>query len=134
MDLTIRRRRTVADDGPHPTDVHIGKRIREARVAIGFSQTQLGVSFQQIQRYEKGMNRVSGSKLWMMCEIFNVEPGYFFQGLSCSEQQETNNLNIPTIKLVRELLGIPNHEIRVRIQLLARAMIKHLKKGNPNDG
>jgi len=54
----------------NPVDIHVGKRIREARVLVGFSQTQLAeamqITFQQVQKYERGANRVSASRLWDM--------------------------------------------------------------------
>ena len=71
---------------PHPTDVHVGKRIREARIAKGLSQTELGkllgVSFQQIQKYEKGTNRLGASRLWALATSLNLPVPYFFEGLS----------------------------------------------------
>ena len=56
----------------HPVDVHVGKRIRHRRWVIGMTQQQLaervGIKFQQIQKYETGMNRVSASRLWDISE------------------------------------------------------------------
>ncbi len=66
-------------------DVHVGRRLKALRRGHDLSQTQLGghvdVTFQQIQKYEKGVNRISVSRLWRFCECFNVRPDYFFEGL-----------------------------------------------------
>lgn len=66
-------------------DQHIGNRIRERRMVVGMSQGDLGassgVSYQQIQRYESGSNRVSVARLWEFCKALDVPPTYFFTGL-----------------------------------------------------
>lgn len=70
---------------PHPVDIHVGKRMRQRREMRGLPQKelarQLGISFQQVQKYESGANRISASKLWQLCSVLDVEPGYFFEGL-----------------------------------------------------
>ena len=69
----------------HPVDVHVGNRVRQQRLIVGMSQQELGepvgVKFQQIQKYETGMNRISASRLWDISIALNVEVGWFFQGL-----------------------------------------------------
>ena len=69
---------------PHPIDQHVGSRVRQRRMFIGMSQEQLGerlgLTFQQVQKYEKGTNRVSASRLWEMSNIFDVPVSYFFEG------------------------------------------------------
>jgi transcriptional regulator with XRE-family HTH domain len=69
---------------PHPVDRHVGRRVQEKRLDLGLTQTALaravGVSFQQVQKYEKGTNRVSASKLFEMAEFMKVEIPFFFQG------------------------------------------------------
>jgi transcriptional regulator with XRE-family HTH domain len=71
--------------GPHPIDIHVGKRIRMRRRRVGVSQGQLGaelgVTFQQVQKYEKGTNRVGASKLKQIADALGVTVGYFFKGL-----------------------------------------------------
>lgn len=71
--------------GPHPVDIHIGGRLRIARTAIGMSQEKLGgtlgLTFQQIQKYEKGANRIVGSRLWAIATALDVPPAFFFDGL-----------------------------------------------------
>ena len=69
----------------HPVDAHVGKRIRHRRWMLGMTQQQLGdgvgIKFQQIQKYETGMNRVSASRLWDIAEVLGVSIGFFFEGL-----------------------------------------------------
>ncbi|AQS48981.1 MULTISPECIES: helix-turn-helix domain-containing protein [Thioclava] len=70
----------------HPVDVHVGKRIRHRRWMIGMTQQQLadkvGIKFQQIQKYETGMNRVSASRLWDIADALEVPISFFFEGLA----------------------------------------------------
>lgn len=72
-------------DGPHPVDRHVGRRVCEKRISLGYNQSDLGralgLTFQQIQKYEKGTNRISASKLWDIARFFKVDIGYFFDGL-----------------------------------------------------
>ena len=77
--------RVVSKDGPDPVDVHVGKRIHERRVTLGLSQGKLGeylgLTFQQIQKYERGVNRISASKLWALSDFLKVPVEWFFDGL-----------------------------------------------------
>lgn len=70
-------------------DQHVGRRVRLRRKETGVSQQQLaehlGVSFQQVQKYEKGANRVSASIMWMAAERLGCSPLYFFHGLAVNE-------------------------------------------------
>ena len=69
----------------HPVDIHVGKRVRHRRWMLGVTQQQLGdkvgIKFQQIQKYETGMNRVSASRLWDIAEALDVPVSFFFEGL-----------------------------------------------------
>lgn len=71
-------------------DDHVAKRIRMARKARGMSQTEfgepLGISFQQIQKYESGKNRVSAGRLFEMANLLEVDIGYFFEGLDTNSR------------------------------------------------
>ena len=70
----------------HPVDAHVGKRIRHRRWMVGMTQQQLadrvGIKFQQIQKYETGMNRVSASRLWDIADALGVTIAFFFEGLA----------------------------------------------------
>lgn len=67
----------------HPVDVHVGARLRARRNAIDLSQEKLGdavgITFQQIQKYERGSNRISASKLYEFASLLGVEVGFFFE-------------------------------------------------------
>ena len=68
----------------HPVDVHVGKRVRHRRWMVGMTQQQLadkvGIKFQQIQKYETGMNRISASRLWDISDALGVTISFFFEG------------------------------------------------------
>jgi transcriptional regulator with XRE-family HTH domain len=70
---------------PHAVDVHVGKRIRHRRWMLGMTQQQLsdqvGIKFQQIQKYETGANRVSASRLWDIANALDTPVSFFFEGL-----------------------------------------------------
>ena len=81
--------RGKGEDGPHPVDRHVGRRVCEKRISLGFNQSDLGralgLTFQQIQKYEKGSNRISASKLWDIARFFKVDVAYFFEGLAAGQ-------------------------------------------------
>jgi len=70
--------------GPNPIDVHVGLRVRLRRKELGISQSQLaeglGLTFQQVQKYERGANRISASKLFELTRLLQTEISYFFVG------------------------------------------------------
>ena len=73
------------DRSPNPIDVHVGERVRRRRRALGVSQEQLadklGLTFQQVQKYERGANRISCSKLYQIASALQAHIAYFFDGL-----------------------------------------------------
>ena len=77
---------------PDAVDVHVGSRVRYRRVAIGMSQGALGgklkLTFQQIQKYESGKNRIGSSRLWRIAKALEVSPGYFFDGIDASAEMD----------------------------------------------
>ncbi len=81
-------------------DHHVRKRIRERRREIGMSQEKLGkalgVSFQQVQKYEIGINRVSASRLWDMARVLEVDVGHFFEGIERSAKRKAKPRKSPT--------------------------------------
>jgi transcriptional regulator with XRE-family HTH domain len=70
--------------GPNAVDTHVGQRICARRIHLGMTQTELGdaigLSFQQVQKYEKGVNRVGASRLQQISDALGVAPSYFFEG------------------------------------------------------
>ncbi len=79
----------AGDRRPNPIDAHVGLRIRQLRKIREVSQEKLAdglrVTFQQVQKYERGSNRVSASKLYAIAGLLDVPVGYFFEGLSHHE-------------------------------------------------
>lgn len=75
----------IDDNEPNPVDVHVGKRIRLRRTILHITQQQmaemLGLTFQQVQKYEKGMNRVGASRLWDISRVLDVPMGFFFEDM-----------------------------------------------------
>ena len=73
------------DRAPNPIDIHVGERIRRRRRSLGISQDRLaeeiGLTFQQVQKYERGANRVSASKLYQAARVLQAPVSYFFEGL-----------------------------------------------------
>lgn len=69
---------------PNPIDRHVGSRVRMRRVLLGMSQEKLGealgLTFQQVQKYEKGINRIGASRLQQISRTLDVPPAYFFEG------------------------------------------------------
>ncbi len=114
----------------HPVDAHVGKRIRHRRWMVGMTQQHLadkvGIKFQQIQKYETGMNRVSASRLWDIAESLGVTIGFFFEGLDdAREAQNASETDImadrEALELVRSYYAIPEAQRR-RLFDLARVL------------
>ncbi|KAF0174327.1 MAG: XRE family transcriptional regulator [Rhodobacteraceae bacterium] len=113
----------------HPVDAHVGKRIRHRRWMIGMTQQQLadkvGIKFQQIQKYETGMNRVSASRLWDIADTLGVTIAFFFEGLAegAEAAQAGNDMmaDKEALELVRSYYAIPEAQRR-RLFDLARVL------------
>ena len=75
---------------PNPIDKHVGARLRMRRMMVGMSQGKLGdaldVTFQQIQKYEKGTNRIGASRLQQLARVLEVPPAFFFEGAPASSE------------------------------------------------
>lgn len=80
-----RKRPTVQEAGPHPVDVHVGTRVRLRRTMLGISQEKLGeavgLTFQQIQKYERGANRIGSSRLFEFSRVLDVPVSFFFDDM-----------------------------------------------------
>lgn len=93
-----------------PVDVHLGAQVRLARNSRDMTQQQLGdalgITFQQVQKYEKGTNRIGGARLWEIAKALDVPPAYFFDGLAASADAETETSgtarNVMTFATTRE--------------------------------
>lgn len=117
----------------HPIDEHVGMRIRQRRWMLGMTQQQLaaqvGIKFQQIQKYETGANRVSASRLWAIAQTLGVAVGYFFEGIEANEEgpdSKPSNAEVQlnqreAQELLRAYYAIPAPQRRHLLDL-ARAM------------
>ncbi len=119
-------------------DVHVGLRIRAARLAAGLSQERLGnalgVTFQQVQKYEKGANRVGAGRLSDIARVLSVPVAYFFESAAVDAHASglSEGFNDITVvlstsegmRIARALARIPDPETRRRIADLLEAMIE----------
>ncbi len=125
-----------AESGPNPVDRHVGLRIRMRRKELGVSQERLaesiGLTFQQVQKYERAANRVSASKLWEVARALDTSIAYFYEGLG--DPGEVAGSNLPRqdvhdflltaegIELATTFPKIPRGRLRRKILDLVRAM------------
>src|SRR5882724_1000679 len=128
--------RMASKGKPNPIDIHVGTRLRLRRTMLGLSQTalaeQLGLSFQQVQKYERGANRVSSSRLFDLCRILDVEIGYFFdemdsavaaqspgalrrRALTLGDFDQDPAVRRETLELVRAYYGIADLGVRRKL-------------------
>ena len=131
----------MAKKAPNPIDKHVGSRVRMRRMMLGMSQEKLGdalsLTFQQVQKYEKGTNRIGASRLWDMSRILNCPVSYFFEemdedtasasprnanGPVASPREDNPLLQRETLELVRAYYNITDYDVRRRIYDLARSL------------
>jgi transcriptional regulator with XRE-family HTH domain len=121
------------DPAPNPVDRHVGLRIRLRRRELGLSQERLanaiGLTFQQVQKYERAANRVSASKLWEMSRVLSAPSSYFYGGLDDTEtagvaRDEVQEflLTPEGVELASSYLRIPRGQVRRKILELVRAV------------
>lgn len=113
-------------------DRYVGERIRQRRTEIGLTQEQLAealeVSYQQIQKYETGANRISAGRLFELAGTLDVEMGYFFVGLGPDNEQSATALGHggrqrSTIEVARNFAQIEDPEIRAAITGLVKTIV-----------
>jgi transcriptional regulator with XRE-family HTH domain len=102
---------TAKEYGPDPVDVHVGSRLRLRRTLLGLSQEQLaaavGVTFQQIQKYERGSNRVSASRLYDIARVMGVPIQYFFEDIDDQVTGKRPTQNLPAMAGLSEMPQAP---------------------------
>ena len=126
-------------------DVHVGKRVRLRRTLLGMSQEQLGASlnitFQQVQKYERGANRISASRLWDISQILDVQIRFFFDDMTDDTMRSSprrvsrgenidlddDNVRDPmarreTLELVRTYYSIESSKVRKRISEIVKSL------------
>ena len=116
-----------------PVDVHVGLRMRGRRLVLGLSQTRvgtaLGVTFQQMQKYEKGVNRIAPSRLAVLADLLAVPISFFFEA-GPSDRAETTVPDLATqlsssrtgVRLVKAFGAITNARKRVAIVALVQGL------------
>ncbi len=125
---------------PNPVDIHVGSRIRQRRTLLGMSQEKLGravsLTFQQIQKYERGANRVGASRLFQLSRILDVPVSYFYDEMTDAvkniehNDQETEGYKSDplsrreTLELVRAYYRIDNLRVRKRIFELVKSVAR----------
>ncbi|MGE0665397.1 MAG: helix-turn-helix domain-containing protein [Sphingomonadales bacterium] len=123
---------------PNPVDIHVGKRLRQRRTFVGMTQEQLGaalgITFQQIQKYERGANRIGASRLFDICRILDVAPQFFFESMPENEDERPAEsiraarpedvVDRETMDLVRAYRQIDSAAVRHRLLELARTLAK----------
>jgi len=130
------------DGGPNPIDRHVGLRIRLRRKELGISQEKLaesiGLTFQQVQKYERAANRVSASKLWEVARALNTNIAYFYEGLGLDgggvpaelgSGLEQFLLTTDGMELARYFPQIQKPRVRRQILELVRTMASEPEEG-----
>ncbi len=128
---------------PSPVDVHVGARVRLRRTLLGMSQEKLGegigLTFQQIQKYERGANRIGSSRLYDLSRVLDVPVEFFFDDMSpavaaISPAQRRHKAKEPpsyeldpmatreTLELVRAYYKISDPQVRKRVYELTKAL------------
>ena len=147
--MSVDRKRVrgrTADGQPNPIDVHVGKRVRVRRTLLGLSQealaNRLGITFQQVQKYERGSNRMGSSRLYDISVALDVPVSFFFDDMPDETAQMSPRaiikgeggepaINLPgdasfskreTLDLVQAYYSIVDASIRRRVYDLAKSL------------
>ncbi len=126
--------------GPHPVDVHVGNRLKLRRRLLGKSQGELGkvvgLTFQQIQKYERGSNRMGSSRLHQFSEFLDVPISFFFDDMPSDIENRVVSGYMPSVKpndimsrdetleLIRLYYGVKSPSVRLRLRELVKALAK----------
>ncbi|NUB05829.1 helix-turn-helix domain-containing protein [Azospirillum sp. Vi22] len=135
--------RPLHGEAPNPVDIHVGARVRLRRTLLGMSQEKLGealgVTFQQVQKYERGANRISASRLFDLSRVLDVPVSFFFDDMSeattaaasvtdevCASSVDTAEpdpmAKRETLELVRAYYRIPDPTVRKRLFEMTKAL------------
>jgi len=145
----------VEENFPHsdPIDLHVGWRLKMRRVVMGLSQEKLaerlGITFQQIQKYERGQNRISAGRLFRLSQLLQVEVAYFFTDHDWADQALPANTggladapsyavaedrallenpdwrNQESVDLLRHYYNIADRDLRKRVMEIVKSMAQH---------
>ena len=142
----------LSDGAPNPIDVYVGSRLKLRRSLLGLSQErladELGITFQQVQKYEKGLNRIGASRLWDLAQVLGVSVAYFYEDLDentknssprkisghllLSDNVKEFDMSVLLNKDVRDLinayLSIPDPKIAKNVLALVTSMVPENNK------
>jgi transcriptional regulator with XRE-family HTH domain len=148
------RRHRPKSEKPNPIDVHVGGRVRLRRTLLGMSQERLGdalgLTFQQVQKYERGTNRIGASRLFRVSQVLDVPVSFFFDDISAetalgagaSAGDTAEDASVPpregeamtrreTLELVRAYYRITDPQIRRRLFDLTKAIANATQPRRP---
>jgi transcriptional regulator with XRE-family HTH domain len=129
--------RYAAKKAPNPTDKHVGSRVRMRRMMLSMSQQKLadglGLTFQQVQKYERGANRIGASRLQQISHLLQVPIAFFFEGAPNASAPLSSNgsalsmaqidefvSDLDGLRLIRAFMRIDNAAVRRRIVMLVQ--------------
>jgi transcriptional regulator with XRE-family HTH domain len=130
---------------PNPVDVHVGNCIRMRRIMLGMNQETLGkavgLTFQQIQKYEKGTNRIGASRLQQICDVLEIPVSFAFDGSPGSSRFESSLPQYFTdfmrseqgARLVKAFSTITDRDMRRSIVRMVRSLAESMQGGAPED-
>jgi transcriptional regulator with XRE-family HTH domain len=127
MARRVRKTKSRRSSDEVEIDQHIGQRVRERRIVLGLSQTNLadglGITFQQLQKYEKGHNRIAAGRLYGCAQLLDVPPDFFFEGLEGSDSGTPDETRSDeALKLARAYYRIDDPAKRQRVRRLVQAV------------
>ena len=144
--MAKRKRWTIKERGPHPTDVHVGSRVRLRRTMLGMTQEKLGaainLTFQQVQKNEIGMNRIGSSRLFELSKVLDVPVSFFFDDMPPEVSGERRGRPVgmskaqgaayeadtlakrETLEFVRAYYRIKSDKVRKRLYELVKTVAK----------
>lgn len=131
-----------ASEAPNPVDIHVGAKVKTRRITLGLSQEELadaiGLTFQQVQKYERGTNRISASRLYQIAKALKVPIEFFFDGASnarakatgFAESKQQSPYGSPedimarrdTLELVRAYTEIEDPALKKQLLMMAKTM------------
>jgi transcriptional regulator with XRE-family HTH domain len=107
-------------------DRHVGARIRERRIKLGLTQQAMakliGMTYQQIHKYEKGINRLAAGRLHQIAQALDVEVSYFFEGVETERDVRPSPQQSRLLELARDFVVLPSRRHQEALCILARAL------------
>lgn len=125
-------------NGPDPVDIYVGSRVRLRRTVLGMSQErlaeQLGITFQQVQKYENASNRIGASRLYAISNILSVPVSYLYDGYQADASAVSEEISEfdrhmnskESIELVKSYYKVQDEKVRKKLLELVKSMAKNL--------